>query len=371
MNINEKLIELYNSNLSGLQAIHDKFDDQVDGPQMMYCWEENYKNAEIKILFIGQEPNTWIYESWAEIERPLERYKEFALATNKKNDETTFWKGVVQVNEILNRKPDNRLCFLWTNVSKYSTKEGGRVADKDFDFINENFNVLQSEINIIKPDVVIFFSGPDLDERITTQFEGKLIFEKIHDQIPSRQLAKIIHKNLPRDTYRVYHPSALQRQKKWNYLQLIINQIKDYNTLQILELFKTQMHEVAKELDLIIDENSEFSGLINTGFYFYKQNWKYCSIGFEFEKGWASDFFYGICRKDMDTSIPENIVKQISSRNGDKDGETEFWPLWKWLQSEDRNWTYNTLDEIRKGETKQKIKNIVKEMMITFKDIDF
>ena len=254
MNINEKLIELYNSNLGGLKAIHEKFDDQVDGPQLMYCWEENYKNAEIKILFIGQEPNTWICNrSWAEIEKPLKRYEEFALASNRKKDVTTFWKGVLEMNEILNRKSDNRFGFLWMNVSKYSTKEGGRITDKDFDFINENFNVLQSEINIIKPDVVIFFSGPDLDERIRVQFEGEMTFKEIHNDIPPRELAKIVHKNLPKDTYRVYHPIALQRQKKWNYLQLIINQIKDYDTSQILELFKTQMHEVAVELGLIID----------------------------------------------------------------------------------------------------------------------
>jgi hypothetical protein len=144
MNINEKLIDLYNSNLSGLKAICEEFDDKLDGPQLMHCWEEDYKNAEIKILFIGQEPNSWVCRCWPEIERPLERYKEFALATNEKNDETTFWKGVLELNKILNPRLKNRLCFLWTNVSKYSTKEGGRITDKDFDFINENFNVLQS-----------------------------------------------------------------------------------------------------------------------------------------------------------------------------------------------------------------------------------
>src|ERR1017187_144005 len=86
MNINEELSLLYNSNLHGIKEISNHFSDRLDGPLLMYPFHNsNYdvdKNK--KILFIGQEPNSWV--SWAcdEIETPLERYKAFALEDPKK-----------------------------------------------------------------------------------------------------------------------------------------------------------------------------------------------------------------------------------------------------------------------------------------------
>ncbi|HEY9361700.1 MAG TPA: hypothetical protein VIQ00_00460 [Chitinophagaceae bacterium] len=166
MGINEKLIQLYAAQINGLKDICDKSElitatetySKWDGPILMHCWEQDYNNAAFKILFIGQEPNTWIDRAWDEVERPLERYEKFALAENKK-DKTTFWKAIFDINNFINSGDQNSKQFLWTNVSKYSTWEGKRINDTDFNFINQRLNLLQEEIKIVNPNAIIFFQG--------------------------------------------------------------------------------------------------------------------------------------------------------------------------------------------------------------------
>lgn len=73
--------------------------------------------------------------------------------------------------------------------------------------LQQNFNVLPSEIKALNPDIVIFLTGPDCDDRLSTTFttNGPVQFEKI-DGFGERQLVRIIHLDLPRHSYRTYHP---------------------------------------------------------------------------------------------------------------------------------------------------------------------
>ena len=360
MTINERLNNLYNLNLTGIIDISNHFNDNLDGPHLMYCLgEKQYIDADKKIVFIGQEPNTWIFRAWDEIEESLKRYKEFGLAKEAKYV-TPFWRALKLVNKTLNPNLGQE-CFFWTNVSKYSTYEGKKVKESEFEFINQKLNILQEEIKILNPDVVIFFSGPNYDNWINPQFDGEIKFEQVNEDIPKKELARLIHKDLPKHTYRTYHPSSLQRQKKWNYIQLIVNYILEYDPVEIFKTFRTQIYNIAEELDLEIDGSSEFNGLVNTGFYLNKKNWENCAIGFEFERSWASDFFYGICRKNMNTKISQTILTQINQYIENADGHNEFWPWWKWFKN--RDWDYNSLIEIENGNMEEEIKTIVKKLI--------
>ena len=72
--------------------------------------------------------------------------------------------------------------------------------------IQEAFNVLPAEIEIAKPDVVIFFTGHDYDETIEALF-GRITKATI-PEYSEKVLARIQDSNgrLPTHSYRTYHP---------------------------------------------------------------------------------------------------------------------------------------------------------------------
>jgi hypothetical protein len=78
--------------------------------------------------------------------------------------------------------------------------------------------LLQAEIEITKPSVVVFFTGPSYDHRLASTFPG-LSFET-----SSRRLSRVFHPLLPRHSYRTYHPNYLRRSKSnWT----VLDEIKD------------------------------------------------------------------------------------------------------------------------------------------------
>jgi hypothetical protein len=85
---------------------------------------------------------------------------------------------------------------------------------------------LTDEIKIVQPDVILFFSGPNYDDKIKIQFNETPQFVKVFDDIPIRELARVAHDDLPYNSYRAYHPAALQRQNKLNQVERLIEKIK-------------------------------------------------------------------------------------------------------------------------------------------------
>ena len=213
MSINENLKQLYSENLSIIEKISSELKDDYDGPLLMHCWNENFNNAKYKILFIGQEHTTTYWFANDDIEDPLKWYENFCLA---KNYNSPFWRAVKQLNKTLNGNAAHEPNFLWTNVSKYATSEGKSVGfEKHRQITNEfGFNVLADEIEIIKPDVVIFLSGYNYDKWITLQFNSSITFDdKINETIPAQELSLVKQTSgtpiLPVHTYRTHHPTTL------------------------------------------------------------------------------------------------------------------------------------------------------------------
>ncbi len=81
------------------------------------------------------------------------------------------------------------------------------------------------KIDILKPNVIIFFTGNSWDTKIQYQIKSEIKFEQVESSIPSSELSKLISKSFPFHTYRIDHPITLQTQKKWNYIELIIKDI--------------------------------------------------------------------------------------------------------------------------------------------------
>jgi len=199
--INANLKELYNSKYDGIEKMRAfAREKDIYGPQLMSCHDDLYdsEKTKYKILFIGKEAG--IYpdrEIKTNINEILKCYVDFNMGKplNKKPSKrhTPFWKAVFSLNGALNPELSNEPCFLWSNVTKYSDDEKP-IPDSIYaeyeKAIKENLNILSDEINIAKPDVIVFLSGPDgYDEKIKIQFDGEIQFDQVQDDIPVREFA--------------------------------------------------------------------------------------------------------------------------------------------------------------------------------------
>jgi len=224
--INEKLKELYTSKVDGVKQLANSLDD-IDGPLLLKCWEDEYAKSKFKILFVGKECNGWVGYASDNVEECMKRYDNFKLSKN--GNRTVFWQYVYWVNSLLNPEQREGNNFLWTNISKFCTLDGAGLEWAVHTETVKHFNCLIDEVKITNPDIVLFFSGPYYDDKMKVQFEGEISFKKVFDDIPQRELARVEHSVLPRHSYRVYHPSSLQRQMKSNYIQRLVEHIKNEN----------------------------------------------------------------------------------------------------------------------------------------------
>lgn len=221
--MNEELQLIYEQEIKKLKCSQLKSFD-FDGPLLMNCWEDEYLNSKYKILFIGRESNGWLGDLIFEVKDCVKKYKDFELCEN--GNYTTFWQYIYEMKNILMPETIGQRNFLWSNVSKFSNLNGTAINRENFNFFCDNFNVLKSEIEILKPNVIIFFSGNSWDDKIQYQINDKITFEKVEEEISTDELSRLISDCFPYHTYRVEHPITLQTQKKWKHIELIIENIR-------------------------------------------------------------------------------------------------------------------------------------------------
>ncbi len=359
----KRLENLYEKNLGGIRekisAYNVEHERNLDGPFLMSSREDLYRKATVKILFVGQESYRLRGRNKSESYDIIPLMENNIYVVEETHTNSPFWHSVFKITEALNPELKNKSCFFWTNVSKYSV-DGGSLLPNEHKFIVEQTNnILLDEIKIIEPDVVVFFSGPDYDDKIRIQFDDQLQFEKITGNIAPREFARMVHPSLPRNSFRTYHPSGGQQQRI-NYQQLIILYSLGYDFESLMNDFKKQNEEIAKELNLELNWDPKI-GQVDSCFYFYKPEWPF-GIGFCFDDTWARHFFGGICRKELKL-ISEMTAKLIQEKLGVNQTPTENLPYWFWFD-EHKNWDQKTFDEIENGELKMKIKIKVEEMLL-------
>ena len=92
--------------------------------------------------------------------------------------------------------------------------------------------LLAAEIAALKPDVVIFFTGPHYDGELHNAFPD-LDLGPLWRGIASREMASAHSKSLPPCAVRTYHPSYLQRSRRGHLLKRLARWIRDSETLAL------------------------------------------------------------------------------------------------------------------------------------------
>mgnify|MGYP002620383668 CR=1 FL=1 len=190
----------------------------IDAPYAQYA------EADIKILYIGKENNGWmsrknqeeygLNQNFTETEiflnALLKLYKKFNLGRKYRRAFYTFMDLLLEKFKINNRKPG----ILWSNlirldcVNKKNLSESDKLKEKVFE-LDENNQILREEIAILKPDIVVFVTGPNYDHFLKKSFPG-LKMNQLRDFKP-REISILEHDSLPKTSLRIYHPGYHNR----------------------------------------------------------------------------------------------------------------------------------------------------------------
>ncbi|GIP52919.1 hypothetical protein [Paenibacillus vini] len=182
-----------------------------------------YKKAKRKVLFVGQETNGWdpfklTLDTFKHRDEEVRRenavdflqwmYED--LRHHRKYDHTPFWKGMRRLYQAISPGEGDD-GFLHTELVRFDYANK-RPPHEIENLLQQEYNVLPMEIYALKPEVVVFFTGPDYDDRLRETFHrvgglGKpLSFEPVKD-FKVNVLSRVVHSNLPYHTYRTYHPN--------------------------------------------------------------------------------------------------------------------------------------------------------------------
>ena len=73
-----------------------------------------------------------------------------------------FWNAVKLFrNEVQKQLPGKTIGLLWNNVVKVGKSSGrGKPPDYIHAIERNHFNIILEEVNITRPDLILFFSGP-------------------------------------------------------------------------------------------------------------------------------------------------------------------------------------------------------------------
>ena len=238
--MNKKLQELYSSkgenlNLAMEEIIKDeKLEQKPTCPLLIYFDnEENFNNSDIRIMVYGQETNSWYNEFHNSQKEILNNYNDFYNGGECWSYGGQFWNGVSRfLGTLRNKYPDKKVDLIWNNIVKI-----GKYEDKGFppDYIyeveREYFSVIKDELRIIKPNVVLFLTGPNYDSVIEDNF-GKIAYTKLHNGFSERQISKLSIPGIP-FAFRTYHPNYLWRNDIDSYFESIIDSINFYDSSNI------------------------------------------------------------------------------------------------------------------------------------------
>lgn len=157
-----------------------------------------YRKAKRKVLFLGQETNGWdsfktTLDAFRSQDENVRReyvidYLQWMyedLQYHRKFDHTPFWKGMRRLFQAVS-PDDGDDGFLHTELVRFNY-ENKRPPEEIEDLLQREYNVLPMEITALSPEVVVFLTGPDYDNRLRATYQrvggsGKsLSFEPVKD----------------------------------------------------------------------------------------------------------------------------------------------------------------------------------------------
>jgi len=227
--INDKLKELYNTSWTKLST---KLNEVINNNNYLIkptnpllinlSDEENYKSSDIKVMIFGQETNDWEGPFYNDLDKISNVYNNFYQEHKfaHKGHFKNHFNGLITLFE--NKFPNKKIGFIWNNVIKVGKSYSKGTPPKYIlDIIKDEFSVLQQEIDILRPNIILFLSGPNYDKYIIEQIPN-IEKNEINGFAPN-VLASFNIKNVDY-VFRTYHPNKINFLGKQDYNKI-------YNTI--------------------------------------------------------------------------------------------------------------------------------------------
>ena len=210
--VNQKLLKLFESKWEAVDKVYNALQGEEEWAVLhLACVPPNYEKMKYKILIVGQENDGWGIEDNA-------RLSMFAtldfLNSKDDNDRRPFfsfpYKFCKSINNLEDIKDSKKTYFTWVNLREFSFDETPKTSlgKEAQSMIDNEFNILEEEIKIINPDIVLFLTGPDYDFDIEKQLKG-VVFKTV-ENYHIREFARVEHEALPKNSFRIYHPNRIR-----------------------------------------------------------------------------------------------------------------------------------------------------------------
>ena len=220
MDPNKALFGIYKNKLPFLKiALEDvnTVQKKISYPLLIHAFPK-YQQANVKLFVVGQQTYGWGFNKYRDeywcpskwdnsfeklIGELIKVYKNFHLGEDYYS--TPFWRAAYNLYRKLNAYGPE-YGFLWSNLVKVD-QDQNRPEGFVEEIVCNSFPVLPLEIEVTRPDVVVFFTGPRYDQRLKQTFRA-LSFDKIQGY-DERTLSRVVHGGLPKNSFRTYHPKYL------------------------------------------------------------------------------------------------------------------------------------------------------------------
>ena len=210
--INTQLYPIYNRYFIELKLRTDTIGESFSCPILMKVFPD-YLKVNRRIMFVGKETLGW-YDTMNNsadlgVDELLKTYEEFEFGKEYHGRNSPFWRFIKTFHTKLNGEqyPNG---FLWTNFSKCDSNRTTPSLELQ-EINNRGFELLRTEIEITKPQIVLFITGWSYDHHFERVFK-----EIQYDELIKNTLYLCKHPALPHHTFHTMHPKALQLRSKFN-----------------------------------------------------------------------------------------------------------------------------------------------------------
>ena len=245
MNINQKLASYYGSRWSALCKALDanELDTYEYNPLLLNINNfDDFEKADIKVMLFGQDMSAGDWYSYdrdklldekGKLSPEIKTFDNKTGACNLDGKRQTRGMGGgmnLFIDRLNDKFKDKQVRYVWNDIAKIGRNiEGNEKKIILEDIENQYFDVVKDEINIIQPQVIVFFTGPTAFWEIKLQKKlgiSKANYNAITNWNNIRQVAllDLDKEQFPSVQYafRTYHPCA-RASKKARYDAIIEN----------------------------------------------------------------------------------------------------------------------------------------------------
>lgn len=229
-----ELNAFYERALAEIKPLLDKRQtDELSAP-LLVSISDAYLNAPVRIMFVGKETNKWcgrltqFYEEDRGLDRLMRRYRDHL---GRRTWKSPFMQTLSRTAKELAGGQEE--AILYTNLMKMDWGKGGKRFARNSKrhsvaLSKLSRDMFRFEVELLKPDVIIFASGVTYDSVIKGMFPDEERSGSV--RIEAKALWRF---NLGSTVcYRTRHPSAIARKggpfaKTGTYYSTIIASVKE------------------------------------------------------------------------------------------------------------------------------------------------